>query len=204
MHPGNLIIFTRYPVPGKAKTRLIPTLGAVGAARLMQRLTLQTLQMAKTFAADHGIQLLVYLTDGTPAAMARLYGPHFLYRLQSQGDLGQRLHLAFQDVWAAAPAPTVVIGCDCPDLTGAHLAAAFQHLTTHDLVLGPAHDGGYYLLGLKAPYPELFQDIAWGTAQVLAQTLAKAEALGLTTALLPTLRDLDRPEDLILASAIPV
>lgn len=203
MHPGNLIIFTRYPVPGKAKTRLIPALGAVGAARLMQELTLQTLQMAKTFAAAHGIQLLVYLTDGTPAAMARLYGPHFLYRLQSQGDLGQRLHYAFQEVLAAAPGPTLVIGCDCPDLTGSHLAAAFQNLTAYDLVLGPAHDGGYYLLGLKAPYPELFQDIAWGTAQVLAQTVAKAEALGLTTALLPTLRDLDRPEDLILTSAIP-
>ncbi len=202
MHPGNLIIFTRYPVPGKTKTRLIPALGAGGAARLMQRLTRLPLQVARTFAADHGIRVMVYITDGTPAAMARLYGPHFDYCLQSQGDLGQRLCHALQNVLATAPGPTLVIGCDCPDLSGAVLAAAFQHLKDHDLVLGPAHDGGYYLLGLKALYPELFQDIAWGTAQVLAQTLTKAKSLGLSTALLPTLRDLDRPEDLILAPEI--
>ncbi len=90
----------------------------------------------------------------------------------------------------------VLIGSDCPEITAQILSSAFSQLTDYDLVLGPARDGGYYLIGLTAPYPELFQDLPWGTAAVLANTQTRAAQLGLKTALLEPLTDIDRPEDL--------
>ncbi|MGQ9920463.1 MAG: TIGR04282 family arsenosugar biosynthesis glycosyltransferase [Desulfobacca sp.] len=196
MQTGTLIVFTRYPAPGRAKTRLIPALGPAGAADLMRRLTAHTLQQAQAFAASHLITLLVSYDGGTLLQMQKLFGPHLSYRPQAKGDLGSRLLAALTDVLAHRRQPVVIIGSDCPDLTEATLAAAFYRLQHHDLVLGPALDGGYYLIGLKDLHAPLFQTIPWGTAQVLALTLQQADRLGLHTALLPTLRDIDRPADL--------
>jgi len=196
MGTGTLLIFTRYPVPGRVKTRLIPALGPEGAAQLMARLTAHTLSRAQTFANRHRLSLVVYYDGGSISRMRDWFGPHLRYRPQISGDLGQRLRAALAETLAAGPQPVVIIGSDCPDLSAAILAAAFQQLADHDLILGPALDGGYYLIGLKALHPELFQHIAWGTDQVLAQTQAKAFGLGLRTALLPVLRDIDRPADL--------
>ena len=91
---------------------------------------------------------------------------------------------------------TVVIGTDCPALTAGHLERAFQALETSDAVLGPTHDGGYYLIGLRRPEPELFSEIAWSTEAVLTQTRSAADGLGLRVALLDTLHDLDNADDL--------
>ena len=196
MTNGALLLFTRCPRPGEAKTRLIPALGPQGAADLMQRLTAHTLARVQAFAVAHGVCLTVYFAGGSRGEMQDRFGPRFCYRPQNAGDLGARMLAALKDSLAAGQRPVVIIGSDCPALSPAILEAAMARLQDHDLVLGPAVDGGYYLIGLKDYHPQLFMDIPWGTAQVLAQTLQAAQQSGLSTALLPILRDIDRPEDL--------
>lgn len=196
MQTGTLIVFCRYPTPGQVKTRLISALGPAGAADLMRRLTAHTLQQAQAFATVQNINLIIYYDGGSTPQLQDLFGQHLCYRPQANGDLGTRLLAALTDVLAARRQPVVIIGSDCPDLSKAILSEAFARLQDHDLVLGPALDGGYYLIGLKDRHPALFQQIPWGTAQVLALTLQRADQSGLHTALLPTLRDIDRPTDL--------
>ena len=119
------------------------------------------------------------------------------YVIQEEGDLGARMRQAFQKGFRQGWKQVVLIGSDLPDLTPAILRESFERLTDHDLVLGPARDGGYYLIGLKADCPELFgNSMIWGTQEVLKNTLITADQLGLKTALLTRLRDVDRPEDL--------
>ncbi len=196
MQTGTLLIFTRYPTPGQVKTRLIPALGPAGAADLMRRLTAHTLQRAQAFAALQDISLVVYYDGGSTLQMQGLFGQHLCYRPQANGDLGTRLLAALTEALAAHCQPVVIIGSDCPDLSEAILFEAFARLQDHDLVLGPALDGGYYLIGLQDRHAALFQQIPWGTEMVLALTLQRADQLGLHTVLLPPLRDIDRPEDL--------
>jgi rSAM/selenodomain-associated transferase 1 len=194
--PEYLIIFARYPTPGQVKTRLIPRLGAEGAARLYRQMAEQTLQNALRLASRRCLAIGVWYTGGEADAMAAWLGPQVAYHRQPGGDLGQRLKAAFAGAFAQGPGAVVAIGTDCPDLDAALLAEAFDHLEHHPLVLGPAQDGGYYLIGLRAPQPQLFQGIPWSSAAVLATTVERAHQLGLMPAYLATLRDVDRPEDL--------
>jgi hypothetical protein len=115
---------------------------------------------------------------------------------QSEGDLGQRMAGAFTDSFREGSPATVIIGSDCPSRTTEILAAAFESLKTNPVVFGPATDGGYYLIGLTRPVPEIFQGVAWGRETVLAQSLKNLARLGSKPALLQPLDDLDRPEDL--------
>ena len=198
-----LVIFARLPVPGRAKTRLIPALGAEGAARLQDVMTRHTLAEAAGVADLADVE--VRFTGGDAAAMAERYGDAVAYLPQGDGDLGDRLARATAAVPAAAreaPSPVVVIGTDCPGLTTGLLRAAFDALDDHDVVLGPAADGGYYLIGLRRPAPALFAGVAWSTDRVLAQTRSAAERAGLGVALLPTLSDVDVPADLPAARAL--
>lgn len=188
-----LLIFTRYPTAGRAKTRLIPLLGAEGAAQLHRHLAEQTLATARLGQSSYRIHL--HTSGGRPADWRAWLGPDLGYRPQVAGNLGRRLHQGIRQALGAGAQQVVVIGTDCPDLTPDLLAQAFEALQRADLVLGPAVDGGYYLLGLRADHPELFTGMAWGTDQVLTQTLAQAAALDLTVANLPPLADIDRPED---------
>jgi rSAM/selenodomain-associated transferase 2 len=128
--------------------------------------------------------------------MRRWLGPGLHYRPQGDGDLGRRIERAFEDAFASGSDRVVIIGCDSPELDWPLLARAFAALEQSDLVVGPARDGGYYLIGLKRPTPGLCQDIQWGTEQVLAQTLRIAAQLRLRRRLLPELDDVDRPADL--------
>ncbi len=129
--------------------------------------------------------------------MAGWLGRDFEYVLQGEGDIGVRMRLAFQKAFRQGWKQVVLIGSDLPDLTAAIIQESFERLTNHDLVLGPARDGGYYLIGLKADRPELFgSSIIWGSEGVLKNTLIMADQLGLNTTLLERLRDVDRPEDL--------
>ncbi len=196
MNPDLLILFTRYPEPGKVKTRLIPVLGAVGAANLHQRLTAHIMHLAKTFAGATNTDFIVCFDGFHVHQMQQLFGEEFCYQPQSKGDLGQRMSRTFAASLRQGRRRVVLIGSDCPEISGQVLGSAFSLLTDHDLVLGPARDGGYYLIGLRTPYPQLFQDMPWGTAAVLAKTQTKAARLGLRTALLKPLTDIDRPEDL--------
>jgi len=144
-------------------------------------------------------EITVCFTGGNSQLMAAWLGTDLDYQPQGGGDLGQRMLLCLEYLWGLDTAGNnyfVIIGTDCPDLDSSHLDRAFQELGEHDLVLGPAEDGGYYLIGFKQIIPQLFQDISWGTATVFAETIAIANKLGLRISYLPVLRDIDRPEDL--------
>lgn len=192
-----LIIFTRYPEPGKTKTRMIPALGAEGAAKLQRRMTEATLAQAQKLQTSRPVAVEVHFAGGDRQLMQAWLGSDLTCCPQGEGDLGQRLASAFQASFAGGMTGVVTIGIDCPDLDAGILAEAFEKLKTFDLVLGPAQDGGYYLIGLRRLVPELFVGIDWGTSQVRQQTVDMAETLDLAIAFLPLLNDIDRPEDLI-------
>jgi hypothetical protein len=124
-------------------------------------------------------------------------GPRFHYRLQSGGDLGQRLAMAFAKTFKRGALKVMAVGADCPGLDGECLVEAARHLETADVVLGPAVDGGYYLIGLRRPEPGLFTHIAWSSEKVLSQTLSRASASGLSVRLLPLREDVDDRESLL-------
>jgi len=180
-----LVMFTRFPEPGRAKTRLIPALGPAGAAALHRQMTERTLATLRATAYD----VEVWVTGAPLSAFAEWLGPVTL-RPQGEGDLGARMARALD------PGPAIIVGSDLPELVPAHVAAAAEILAQDQVALGPAEDGGYWLLGLPAPAPFLFDAMAWGTDAVLAETLRRLGAHGRAYGLLPTLADLDRPEDL--------
>ena len=179
-----IALFARYPTPGAAKTRLIPALGDVGAAALHRKLVELTVAAAR----KSGLPFEVRVTGGTAAAFADWLGADVPLVPQGEGDLGARL--------ARVAAPMLLIGSDCPDLTPTHLIAAAGALETSAAVLGPAGDGGYWLLGLAQALPGCFQAMPWGTETVAAETRSRLAAEGITAAELETLHDCDRPEDL--------
>lgn len=195
-----LIIFTRYPEPGKTKTRMIPTLGASAAAQLQRRMTEHTLAQIKELRARRSLSVEVHFNGGNQQLMEEWLGSELAYRKQREGDLGMRMASAFEASFAAGMTRVVIIGTDCPDLDARLMSQALQGLSEHDLVLGPAKDGGYYLIGLRRLFPELFIGINWGTASVRAQTLEIGENLNLEIAELSALSDVDRPEDLWVVS----
>ncbi|MBW4666965.1 MAG: TIGR04282 family arsenosugar biosynthesis glycosyltransferase [Cyanomargarita calcarea GSE-NOS-MK-12-04C] len=191
-----LIVFTRYPEPGKAKTRLIPALGAKAAADLHQKMTEYTLTTVKQLRQVHSLTVEVWFAGGDLTRMQTWLGPDLLYQLQPEGNLGDRMTLAFQSAFDNNVDAAIIIGTDCPNLTGTILAQAFLELQHNDVVLGPATDGGYYLIGLRQFVPELFEAIAWSTERVFQQTVDIVSKLNLSVTCLPTLTDVDRPEDL--------
>lgn len=196
MITNRLIVFTRYPRPGQAKTRLITALGPVGAAELHRRLTEHAVAQARRLGTGGKVAVEIHFTGGDSEAMATWLGPDLSYRRQHGENLGARLDAAFAAAFGDSAAAVVIMGTDCPDLTDTVLGQAFAALAENDLVLGPAGDGGYYLIGLKSRQPCLFTQIDWGTDRVLSRTKSKAKALGLKIAGLEQLDDIDRPEDL--------
>lgn len=193
---ARLILFTRYPEPGRTKTRLIPALGAQGAATLQRRMSELLVARMAEFVADFPANLEIRYADGNQQAMEAWFSSDIPCLDQGEGDLGERLHRAFAQTFAQGAQKVVVIGADCPRLTPALFAQAFAALEQEDLVLGPAMDGGYYLVGLNRLVPDLFAEIPWGSGEVLTATLKQAQALHLSTHLLEPLADVDRPEDL--------
>lgn len=191
-----LLVFSRYPVAGRTKTRLIPALGPEGAATLHREMAAWTLRVARRAVLDGKTGLQVQYTGGEESAMAAWLGPDLEYCEQSEGDLGARLHDAFAQAFDARWKRVIAIGTDCPGLRDATIRKAFALLRDYDVVLGPTDDGGYYLIGLRGPSASLFGDVEWGTGTVFSTTLSRAEQLGLSVALLPTLHDVDTTDDL--------
>ena len=191
-----LIIFSRYPEPGKTKTRIIPALGAEGAANLQRRLSEHTLKQARELRQLREVEIAVYFAGGDVNLMGDWLGDDVDYYTQVEGDLGVKMRSAFSDRFKNNSKRVVIIGIDCPGVDQNILNSAFEALQDKDLVLGEAEDGGYYLIGLSKLVVELFIDIKWGTGEVFKTTNHIAEKLNLTIAYLPILRDLDRPEDL--------
>ena len=193
----SLIIFTRYPEPGKTKTRLIPALGAEKAALLQRQMTEHTLVQVRRLQDWRSVRVEVCFAGGDSNLMAQWLGSDLIYTAQGEGDIGTRMARSLAATLPDRADYAVIIGTDCPGLNAELLAEAFDQLYwAYDLVLGPAVDGGYYLLGLRRFIPELFAGINWGSANVLSQTAAIAGQLNLSVAYLPQLPDVDRPEDL--------
>ena len=186
-----IAILAKAPIPGLAKTRLIPAIGAHAAAVLQERLTERTIETA--IATDLGLVTL-WGTPDVRHASFRTLAARFPIALfpQPDGDLGARMLAAI----AAVNGPVLLLGTDCPALTPAVLRAAAEALRDTDAVAIPASDGGYALIGLHQPVPELFNDMAWGTAGVMEETRRRAETLGLRVVALETLWDVDLPDDL--------
>ncbi len=191
-----LILFTRYPVAGHTKTRLIPALGAEGAADLQRQMTERTLRTAENLAAESQLELEIRHAGGSGEQMKNWLGPHLIYREQGAGDLGEKMSRAMTEAFQAGYHQVTVIGADCPGLSPEILANGFSRLADHSLVLGPAADGGYYLLGLARPCPGLFSNRSWGSNLLLSETMTAAKKLALKFYLLEELADVDRPEDL--------
>ena len=192
-----LIVFTRYPEPGITKTRLIPVLGKVGAANLHRLMAQRTIARSLFLQNSRQLSVEIHHTGGSQQQMQDWFGTDLIYQNQIDGDLGARMAAAFQNSFNSGVDKVAIIGTDCPDLKAEILAQAFDQLSDRDLVLGPAKDGGYYLIGLRRSIPELFDGINWGTSEVFACTRAIAQKLDLNIAYLPTLADIDRPEDLL-------
>ncbi len=194
----HLIIFTRYPEPGKTKTRLIPVLGSVGAANLQRQMTEHTIFNVKELQTVIDISVEVRFAGGNMELMQQWLGLDLVYQSQGEGDLGSRMARSLLQAFQSGAEKAIIIGTDCPGLNAQILATAFEKLHTFDLVLGPALDGGYYLIGLRQTIPELFANIEWGTAQVFQKTVEIAQKFNLSQVNLINLADVDRPEDLLI------
>ena len=193
---NSLIIFTRYPEKGKTKTRLIPALGAEKAADVQRQMTELTLQKVAQLAQHLSLKINIYFSGGNLELMQAWLGNQYHYQPQADGDLGKRMYSAFQDSFLAGYNRVVIIGIDCPSLSSEILQQAFTSLETHNMVIGEAEDGGYYLLGLRELEQSLFTNIDWGTQMVFQQTMTIAKKLNYKIKELPVLKDIDRPEDL--------
>lgn len=201
-----LVIFTRYPTPGAVKTRLIPAVGAAGAASVHRQMTEHTLDRARELRERVPVSIAVHFDGSDCQQMAEWLGTDLIYQSQGEGDLGVRMNRSIESACQQGCERVVLIGTDCPELTADVLAQAFEYLLERDLVLGAALDGGYYLIGMCHPQPELFVGVDWGTERVWQQTIAIANRLNLSFAkrlgmrigYLPKLADIDRPEDLSL------
>jgi hypothetical protein len=190
--PVAVAVFARAPVPGFAKTRLIPVLGADGAAALQARLTAHA--VATACAAAVGPVTLWATPDASHLSFRALSAQYAIALApQPHGDIGARMLAAV----VAAGGPVLVIGSDCPALTPDHLRTATVLLREGiDAVLLPADDGGYVLIGLRRPQPALFTHIAWSTEIVAAETRQRMARLGLSWREPARLWDLDRPKEL--------
>lgn len=205
MHSScHLIIFTRFPEPGKAKTRLIPTLGPHGASELQRKLTEKIGKEALRLKKEKGIPVTFFYTGTTQTVMAGWLGNSFNYHHQCSGNIGQRMADAFTRTFRHTSDSVILIGSDIPGLTTEILTEAFISLENNESVIGPSHDGGYYLVGFRGRNMQqlikiLFDRIPWSTAEVLQTSIQRLAESGYSYSLLQTLHDIDRPEDVHIA-----
>ena len=183
-----VLVFQKNEVLGKVKTRLAAGMGEPRALEIYRHLVQSTYSVLEHVAAP----VWTYFSDFIPETVNAPIEKSFV---QEGRDLGERMAHAFASCFESGMDKVVLIGTDCPTLQSQHLNQAFEALTHSDLVLGPATDGGYYLIGMKRRADYLFEGIAWSTAEVLSQTLAVATAGGLHSILLDELSDIDTQED---------
>ena len=186
-----VVVFLKAPRAGFVKTRLAETLGAEAACAAYRQLA-ETL--LTNLAAWPNAELCFTPADAEPELRPWLR-PDWTCRPQSDGDLGARLQAAFAAHFAAKAERVVVLGADCPDVNISDLEAAFASLDAHDVVLGPALDGGYWLIGLRAPQPTLFAHMPWSTDRVFGETMRRAREANLRVATLRELADVDTAAD---------
>ncbi len=188
---SKLIIFVKNPELGKAKTRLAATIGDKAALAIYQLLLEKTAQITQDLAVDKVVYYdrFVDKKDIWP-------NDKFSKDLQKDGHLGIKMETAFYQAFQEGYDKVCIIGSDCYDLSAENLRLAFNTLDNDDAVIGPAEDGGYYLLGLSGFYPDFFKDKTWSTDTVGSDTIKDFEKLGLSFSELPVLSDVDVAEDL--------
>ena len=189
-----LLVFLKHPRPGRTKTRLVPVLGEHAACALYRALAEEEVRRTTPVAGEYE-RLFCFTPAEEGDAIAAWFPGERLWP-QPEGDLGQRMAAAFAEGFRRGARRVAIIGTDVPWVSTATVASALSALDEHDVTLGPARDGGYYLLALREPQPALFEGIAWSTAEVLRATLARAGGLGLRVRLLQPLTDLDTIDDL--------
>lgn len=202
LRPDVLGVFVKAPAPGRVKTRLAAEVGVDSAAEIYRRLGRRV--VATCAGSGHDTVVWFAPAEARRAVRAWLRGLRVAaFEAQVAGGLGARLAAAFQRHFDEGARRVIVIGSDCPGVDAGLVSRALAALDEHDLVLGPAHDGGYYLIGLRAPVRQLFRSIAWSTKAVLGQTFARARQLGLSAVLLPRLRDVDTASDARAVGILP-
>ncbi len=194
MTPTRIIVIAKAPLPGFAKTRLIPALGAHGAARLARRMLDHALDTARG-AAIGPVELCAAPDPGNPSWHDVAVPADVAWSAQGTGDLGERMARAAQSACARGER-VLLIGTDCPALTATALRDAAYALNQHHASLLPTFDGGYALLGLRQFHASLFDNMPWSTASVATETLRRAAQADWTVKLLPPLHDIDEPADL--------
>lgn len=190
---NSLVVFAKAPVPGKVKTRLCPPLSGKQAARLYAAFVADVLAGAR--ASEAAAVSVAYEAHTKHPDLSWIEDAPPWFR-QADGDLGARLIAAFETAFNAESSKVVIIGSDCPDLDPKILGDAFARLDGTDAVLGPAEDGGYYLIGLRAPMPHLFTKMEWSDSRVLKRTLERLRLRGASFELLPEHADVDTFGDL--------
>ncbi|MDJ0622515.1 MAG: TIGR04282 family arsenosugar biosynthesis glycosyltransferase [Desulfocapsaceae bacterium] len=195
-----ILLFTKYPQPGNSKTRLIPALGPDGAADLQRAMTLSICEKIKDIAAKRPCHTRIYYTGCSVGEIKNLLGKSFSYQQQQRGNLGQRMCAAISQHLGKYHA-IILVGADCPAVDGDILLDGMEKLRDSHAVIGPAFDGGYYLIGVrgdvaKSSLAHIFSNISWGSAKVCEQTLERMTTLNMRYQLLPKLHDIDTPEDL--------
>jgi rSAM/selenodomain-associated transferase 1 len=193
--PDAILVFVRAPEAGRVKTRLAAEIGEEAALRIYRRLAEHAVAEARALGTEAALRIHFTPAEGGDRVREWL-GADAAYLPQEDGDLGARMRAAFEAAFAAGHPRTVIIGSDLPDLSAGVLRRALRLLDSHPAVVGPAADGGYYLLGLRGMVPGVFDGIAWSTDGVLAATLARLAAAGCAPALLEPLRDVDVAADL--------
>lgn len=184
MQSPRIVIFARLPVPGGCKTRLIPEFGPEGAATIYRKLLLHTVEQAEA----SGLPVELRITGGSAEEFRELVGDGPTLVPQGDGDLGAKL--------ARVEPPALVVGSDCPAVIPNLFVAAATALAERDVVIGPASDGGYYLIGFNRDVYFLFDDMEWSTDGVFAETMARLAKAQIAPAVLPELADVDEPADL--------
>jgi len=192
-HLDVAIVFAKYPEPGRVKTRLIGALTAEQAADVHRRLLRATLQCLDGIA---GLAVVLAVSPDE-ADFAEFAGTPIATWPQGGGDLGSRLALAVERAFGMGSQRVLLVGSDCPQMSPEDAVTALDLLHRHDVVMGPAMDGGYYLLGLCRPVTELFASIDWSSPRVSVQTQARASEAGLSLAMLQTRRDVDEVGDIM-------
>jgi uncharacterized protein len=194
------IVFAREPIPGRAKTRLIPILGPDGAASLADAFIRDALLKARAIGAAPIIIAADAPAGASRSRYFRALSDIFGARLvdQGRGDLGVRMARAIDAF--ANPGGAILFGTDTPSLPARMLKRSADLLRDHAVVLAPALDGGYYLIGVRGRTPDIFSGVRWGSAGLMAATLGRLRAAGISYALGPWWYDVDRPGDLILLS----
>lgn len=190
-----LIILARYPEAGRVKTRLAASIGD-DAATAIYRLCAERLFREARGLPEDVQRYLFFAGEEAKDTIRTWIGEDFHLERQRGEDLGERIRNAFSCVFARGADQAVIVGSDIPDLSATLIEQAYLFLETYDVVIGPDHDGGYYLLGMKQLHEALFADVPWGTSRVHGQTLRNIRHLGLSVAFLPVLVDVDTEPDL--------